>query len=289
VAVRQADHRGYALQSVDSGRLLLVAATAVLLVVAVAQTASSITNRDIAIAFGLFIAFGELLRLSLPGGRVAAPIAMSAALAYAMTDTVAAHGGYVLAPVLRVVAVSAVGMIVGALPHIAAGRPNGVTGMAARLLAVACVAGSYSFLLTHVLGRHQLIGNPRYALADLAVMAVLAAFGWLIETVIGGIIRADDLRARYIVTLSDELSVQWRLGHHRPRRGSDGNVGDRCLRGSVAHHPARLPPVRSHQGHLPPDSDGTCAGHRGRRLRRGGARRPGYHARPGDRTRPGDA
>ncbi len=35
-------------------------------------------------AFGLFIAFGELLRLALPGGREAAPIAMVGALAYAL-------------------------------------------------------------------------------------------------------------------------------------------------------------------------------------------------------------
>ena len=35
-------------------------------------------------AFGLFIAFGELLRLALPGGREAAPIAMVGGLAYAL-------------------------------------------------------------------------------------------------------------------------------------------------------------------------------------------------------------
>ena len=41
---------------------------------------------------------------------------------------------------LIVVAVVALGMTLGALPHIAAGRPAGVTGMSARLLAVAFVA-----------------------------------------------------------------------------------------------------------------------------------------------------
>ena len=41
---------------------------------------------------------------------------------------------------LLVIAVAAVGMTVGALPHIAAGRPAGMTGMCARLVAVACVA-----------------------------------------------------------------------------------------------------------------------------------------------------
>ena len=37
-----------------------------------------------ALAFGGFIAFGELLRLALPGGREAAPIAMVGAMAYAL-------------------------------------------------------------------------------------------------------------------------------------------------------------------------------------------------------------
>ena len=48
-----------------------------------------VTVCSAAIAFGLYIAFGELLRLALPGGREAAPIAMSAALSYAMVLTIA--------------------------------------------------------------------------------------------------------------------------------------------------------------------------------------------------------
>ena len=51
--------------------------------------AGHVRNLDIAIAFGLFIAFGELLRLSLPGGREGAPIAMAAAFAYAMALKIA--------------------------------------------------------------------------------------------------------------------------------------------------------------------------------------------------------
>ena len=43
-------------------------------------------------------------------------------------------------------------------------------------------------------------------------MAVLVILAWLVETVIAAVIRAEDLRARYSVTLADELGVQWRLG-----------------------------------------------------------------------------
>lgn len=210
MTVRTADQRWLVWQTVDSGRLLLFGATAVLVVVSLAYTAAAgVSNPDIAIAFGLFIAFGELLRLALPGGREAAPIAMSAALAYAMTLRIAQPHAHALfgrnIPPLQVIAVMAAGMALGALPHMAAGRRAGVTGMSARLLAVACVA----FLFHPFVADGALAGTW---VKSFAVMAVLATLGWLIETVISAVIRADDLRARYSVTLSDELAVQWRLG-----------------------------------------------------------------------------
>ena len=207
-ASRAADQRWRTWQSVDSGRLLLLGVTAVLVVAALARTAISIADPPVAIAFGLFIAFGELLRLALPGGREAAPIAMSAALSYALALGVASLSGGPpdqSIPPLQVIAVAAIGMSLGALPHIAAGRPAGITGMSARLVAIAFVA-----VIFRPLANHGVFGHALWA--AIIVMAVLAALGWLLETVIAAIIRADDLRARYSVTLSDEIGVQWRLG-----------------------------------------------------------------------------
>ena len=76
--------------------------------------------------------------------------------------------------------------------------------MSARLLAVAFVAFVFRPLATDQLAhstwdRVRRDGRAR----DLA---------WLLETVITAVIRAEDLRARYSVTLADELRVQWRLG-----------------------------------------------------------------------------
>ena len=209
MTARAADQRWAGWQTVDTGRLALLSAAAMLVAVAVAITAvRHVQFQPVAIAFGLYIAFGELLRLVLPGGREAAPIAMSAALSYAMVLTVAGpsnqgSGTIYVAPSMQVVVVAATGMVIGSLPHIAAGRRAGLTGMSARLVAVTCVA-----LAFHPLAGY-LIGNRWLALAALAM---LAAFGWLVETVIAAIIRADDLRARYSVTLTDEIRVQWRLG-----------------------------------------------------------------------------
>jgi hypothetical protein len=209
-------------QALDSGRLLLMAAAATLVIAAFATTGLQLHHlpRSVdwttALAFGGFIAFGELLRLALPGGREAAPIAMVGAMSYALLlgqPSGAAKGSPTLygQPAvfasqkwLLVIAVAAVGMTVGALPHIAAGRPAGVTGICTRIVAVACVAGIFRPLVTTVVQRPW-----QFACA---IMALLVFFGWLVDTVIGALIRADDVGARFSVAILDEIRLQWPLG-----------------------------------------------------------------------------
>jgi hypothetical protein len=200
-------------QAMDSGRLLLMGAAAMLVTASFAVTPVVINgkpvNWDAALAFGGFVAFGELLRLALPGGREAAPIAMVGAMSYALLLTVPdpSQSPKEVLPAVLVVAVCAVGMTVGALPHIAAGRPAGITGMCTRLVAVAGVA----FIFRNVVFRFLLTPHEKRWL-ELAVMAVLIFFGWLIDTVVGALIRADDVGALFSVALVDEMRLQWPLG-----------------------------------------------------------------------------
>ena len=79
--------------------------------------------------------------------------------------------------------------------------------MCARLLSVAFVAYVFRPIATGL--QQQLMDNAGLAIG---IMAVLATIAWLIETLITAVIRAEDLRARYSVTLTDELRVQWQLG-----------------------------------------------------------------------------
>src|SRR5258707_3226323 len=97
MAVRRYDPRGYSRNILDSGQSLLVIVAGVLLIVAVADTAvARVTDVSAAVAFGALIAFGELLRLTLPGDREAAPIAAAGSLPYALLirvpDQPSGHG-----------------------------------------------------------------------------------------------------------------------------------------------------------------------------------------------------
>jgi HD domain len=207
-ATRQPEQRWSAWQTADTGRLLVLCLALMLVVAALAQTAVGITGRNTAIAFGLFIAFGELMRLALPGGRQAAPIATTGALAYAMllhVGTLGSHRPPAIIPPLQVIAVTAIGMSLGALPHVAVGRPAGLTGMGTRLVAVACAAFLFRPLVTN-----RLIWERWWA--AFAVMAFVVTVSWVTETLLAALIRAADLRARFAVTLWDEVRVQWRLG-----------------------------------------------------------------------------
>jgi HD domain len=200
-------------RGLDSGRLLVMAAAAMLVAAALVYVATHPAGNNLppALAFGGFIAFGEVLRLALPGGREAAPIAMVGALAFALLIELPKPGFHnPPAPValhykaLLVITVTAIGMTVGALPHIAAGRPSGLTGMCTRLIAVACVAFIFRPLVPYV--AHQ----PWEV--SFAVMAALLLLGWLIDTTIGALIRADDVGARFSVAIRDEMRLQWQLG-----------------------------------------------------------------------------
>jgi hypothetical protein len=208
MTTRQPIERWTSWQAMDSGRLLLVSVSGMLVLSAFAGLAvTGIQPVKPAIAFGLFIAFGELLRLGLPGGREAAPIAMAGALAYALLLGIKDVGKVVPHSALQVIAVAAIGMTLGALPHVAAGRPLGLTGICTRLVTVACVAFTFRSVAAH-----PIISARQHWWIALTVMVALVLLGWLIETLIAALIRADDVGARFSVALWDEMRVQWPLG-----------------------------------------------------------------------------
>jgi hypothetical protein len=190
----------------DSGQLLLIAAAGMLAVAAIAQTATvGIVQVGDAVAFGSLVALGELLRITLPGNREAAPIAAGGALGYALLLTIGQQPAKQSA--LQVVVITVGGMIVGALPHLAAGRPAKLAGMASRLVAVACAA----FVFRPLAPKAFMQAHSHWWIA-LAVMALLVVLAWFVDALFSALIRAEELRAKFSVALWDELRVQLPLG-----------------------------------------------------------------------------
>jgi len=202
VAGRWYEPHAFPRHALESGQWLLTAFAGLLLIWSVAQTGvSGVSNVHAALSFGALIAFGELLRLNLPGEREAAPIATAGAMAYALVLMI---GNDPAKPeAAQVIAVTALAMIVGALPHLAVGRPARLTAMSARLLVVACVAATF-----RPLANARLIGDRWWT--QLPVMLGLIIVAWGLEAVVTALIRTDALRTRFFgVALGDELRVQW--------------------------------------------------------------------------------
>src|ERR1019366_8495241 len=177
---RRHELRRYPWQVRDSGQLLLMMAALVWVVASVAQTAAAgLQGVSSAIAFGLLIAFGEVLRLNLPGDRESAPIGFAGALAYALL------------------------ILVGA--NLAQHSPARVSGMASRLLCVACVA----YIFRPLAGDAAVVSDWGLAFSLMTSLAIVAL---LLEVVLTALLRVDEQRARFRVALVDELRVQLPLG-----------------------------------------------------------------------------
>ncbi|SEM84892.1 HD-GYP domain-containing protein [Nonomuraea pusilla] len=201
--------RRTALRRLDSGQLLLICAAGLVAVAGVADTAAVGLDRpEIAIGFGALIAVGELARLTMPGNREVAPIGAAAALGYTLLLDLSQHP--LRHSALQVVAVIAVGMVAGALPHLAVGRPPRLDAMARRLLTGALLAFAF-----------RPLADPLYRLTEppsstwwpaLAVMVTLITAALLLDVLVAALLRAEQVRTAFRVAVRDELSMAFPLG-----------------------------------------------------------------------------
>jgi HD domain-containing protein len=197
---RQRHGQRAAWQTLDSGQLLLIAAAGLIVLSAVTKVAADgLVQPDVAVVFGVMIAIGELFRMTMPGDREVAPIAAAGALGYALLDSVGRAP--VMHSALQVVAVTAAGMCVGSLPHIAVGRSPRMDAMARRLLIVALVAFFFRPIATTGLGLGVL----------LAPMTLAVAVSCLIDVCMAAMIRAEAVRARFAIAMRDEIVAKLAL------------------------------------------------------------------------------
>ncbi|MBB5083394.1 HD-GYP domain-containing protein [Nonomuraea sp. NPDC050547] len=198
-----------AFQGLDSGQLLLICAAGLVAVAGVAHTAAVGLDRpEVAIGFGALIAVGELARLTMPGNREVAPIGAAAALGYTLLLDLATNP--LRHSALQVVAVIAVGMMAGALPHLAVGRPPRLDAMARRLLTGALLAFAFRPLAGTL---HELtLGDRGTWWPALTVMVTLIALTLGIDVLIAAMLRAEQVRTAFKVAVSDEVRTAFPLG-----------------------------------------------------------------------------
>ncbi|TDD92184.1 HD domain-containing protein [Actinomadura darangshiensis] len=205
------DRERAAWQTIDSGQLLLIATAGLFVIVAITEVAAvGLEQPDIAIIFGVLISLGELFRMVMPGNREVAPIASAGAMGYALLVGVGPEGagpdarlGVVAAghSALQVVAVTAAGMLIGSLPHVAVGRSPRPDAMARRLFTVAVVALCFRPLLSLDLAWQLL----------LAVMCLVVVLSCFTDVLIAAMIRAETVRARFGIALRDEIDAKLAL------------------------------------------------------------------------------
>lgn len=189
------------------GTALVVGLAGLLVVWSVVQTATTgIVQPHIAIAFGGFILIGEIVRINLPGDREAAPLGAAGALAYAMLATYA--GTDTTYDIWQVVTLTAAAAILGALPHVAAGRSPRADEVARRVLTAALAAAAFRPL--YDAGHGPLADRPSWVLA--LVMAGIVVLTGLLDASVAALVRADRNRAPYLSSLRDELRALLGLG-----------------------------------------------------------------------------
>lgn len=181
-----------------AGVTLIVASALVLVVASVTLTAThGLDTASVAIAFGAFIAVGELISINLPGYRVAAPLAVAGALGYALLESFPDEP--VTYGVTQVVAVVAVGTVVGAIPNLTLGRQPQLDVLARRLLTVAFAAALFRPLYNSG-ALDSLSGSWRLP----ALMLVIVALAGAADVVLGAVVRSSQRRSPFLPTLRDE-------------------------------------------------------------------------------------
>jgi hypothetical protein len=179
--------------SVGAGALAAVGWTA----------ATGFTGAYTALAFCLVIAVGELARITLPGHRELAPIASAGAISYSLLLSLGNEP--VLHPAWQVVAVVALGVALGELPHVAVGRGPQVEGVARRVLVAMLLAVTFRPLVEGL----SLDGPSATATLLMAALVLLA---WLMDTLVAAVLRAERLRTRVVVAVGDEIRAQSAAG-----------------------------------------------------------------------------
>ncbi|CAB4846496.1 unannotated protein [freshwater metagenome] len=205
-----------------AGPLLIAAALVVVAsvtITAAAQPESSASSDvwRISLAFALFIAVGEILRITLPGGRQTAPLASAGALAFALLPgflgaegVFGAEGifgspedmsaGRLAAAAALAVTVVTVGSVVGAFPRALVGRGMHLDELARRILTTMFAAALFRPLI-----RVLQPDVNQHAWKIAVAMTFAAALAGILDAVLAAAVRASQSRSPFRTAVVDEF------------------------------------------------------------------------------------
>lgn len=162
-----------------------------------ATLAGGLTERPVAVAFGLLVAVGELTRWTGTRVREPAPLGTAAALGYALLgETAEGHARHGLAQVVTVVLVASV---IGSVPHTARGRGPTTDQLARRVLAAGFAAACFQPLYHR--GAFDDWTGSAYALLLIALLALTTLF----DTVLAAALAHARTRWPFAPLLRDQL------------------------------------------------------------------------------------
>jgi hypothetical protein len=187
-----------------AGPLLVAAGLAVVAAVAVTASAGLVdVDLGVCLAFAAFIALGEVLRITLPGGRQTAPLAAAGSLAFALLpefDDRAIAPTAALAVALSVTVVT-IGSVVGAFPRALVGRGMHLDELARRVLTTLFAAALFRPMLPYLEPDQDESVAWQLALG-MTLAAVLAA---VIDALLAAAVRSSQSRAPFRTAIVDEF------------------------------------------------------------------------------------
>jgi HD domain len=180
-----------------AGPLIVIAGIAVVASVA-ATVQAKVEQPGIALAFMLFIVIGEVLRIALPNGRQAAPLASAGALAYALLPSF--NGEAVAISVPLAVSVVTIGSVVGAFPRAMVGRGMNLDELSRRILTTLFAATLFRLVFAPSLTDSR---SPDWRLAF--AMTLAAALAAVIDAFLAAAVRASQTHQPMGTAVLDEF------------------------------------------------------------------------------------
>lgn len=183
----------------DRGTPITLLAVVLAVLAAAAAGQAGFAHVAVTAGFGGLVTLGELLRLSAPGDRSFAPIAVAGGLGYAFVTTLAFDPP--TATVAQIVAVIIVGSLIGGVLRTLIDRQHSLGNTAARALSMSLCAVLLWLVASFLPAQLRFV----LILAMVVVLAVRFAF----DTVLGSVYTFTGSGGRFRTLVSDEVRARF--------------------------------------------------------------------------------